>query len=623
MVAVACGDHVVPKRMPLMPTVSANYMAGVMANHAGDPGLAEPYFQRAMLLAPEPGPWLQVLPLLLARDAAAATLLAEQFVARHGFEADAWLWLGRVVAARQPARARAAFAKARALAPADERGYLWELPLAPSLEQRHGLLAQLLRRVPASVQGAQAWCLHLAEEAMHAATQAAAAHRLPACERAVARALELDPLQLDARLAAADLALLAGDYDLAVARLRQVWDRAGGDAWVGGRLLRVLATQVALAPTPAARRVARTALADWLDTLFEDLPATDAQALLLQATDLGFADVVMVRASRAGAGAMLVKAAAAVQRGQALADALSTEEREALRATAEGLVVASNAALHQQQFATATTLALASFTAPAFASAGPPLASPASRAVPTAAPASLASGSPAAPVDARAASVLLQALAAAVASDDRAMAETVIAKGAALAPALGEELRCAFAWWAQDGAAVEKCLPLEVVAVLQGRPPLPPGLAVSRPGTAGNSEASVVGVGPSALVWQLAAEHAIVIGDLPAAQRAVNHALLEAPGEPAVLAIWLALQVATTDRARAAVAIAALKEMRLAHPVHADVAYYHALALQWDFEHHGIGTSAQLAQHWRLAASAAFAPAARARIALRLRVPRA
>jgi tetratricopeptide (TPR) repeat protein len=202
---------------PLPRDVYANYLSGKLAAYQGDWEAAADALTDAAAAAPDQ----PMVAVELARmqmkakrpEAALATLAAAQ--KRWPEHPQVWLVSADLLAARDPARARAAYLRAIELSPDDERAYLGLAKLQQD-DAAEATLRILIAHVPASVDGHYRLAVRFAIRG----ELAPAAKEL----RAV---LERDPDHIDARLDLARALRRQGHLDEAIAETRSAFDRSG------------------------------------------------------------------------------------------------------------------------------------------------------------------------------------------------------------------------------------------------------------------------------------------------------------------------------------------------------------------------------------------------------------
>jgi tetratricopeptide (TPR) repeat protein len=229
----ACGPPRRPPPLPPLPHVAyARYLDGKLAGYRDEWSNAADALADAAAAAPDQ----PMIAVELARaqqrarrpEAARATLAAAR--ARWPKHAQVWLASADLLAPIEEARphAKAAYEKAIALDPADERAYLGlaKLELPP---QALATLRRLVKRVPDSVEGRYRLGVRLG-----------LARELPAATRELRAVLELDPDHIDARLDLARLLRHQGRLGEAVAQTRSAFDRSGQAPDVAEELFWVL-----------------------------------------------------------------------------------------------------------------------------------------------------------------------------------------------------------------------------------------------------------------------------------------------------------------------------------------------------------------------------------------------
>lgn len=226
--ATAGCSHRAPKPVLLPISVAANYLAGALARDADHHPEAARAFANAAVDAPAVFPLVeQALATARAGDAQRGLALAQAGVARFAGSADLWLAIGQLsIAAKGPAReAQQAFARARRLAPDDERGYLMAARAETNPAQQLQLARALLQRKPRSLDGNMTYAELLGRTALDANSAQARAD-LATLLHALRVALEVEPNQLDARLSLATALLAADDGNQAIVEARNAFPAA-------------------------------------------------------------------------------------------------------------------------------------------------------------------------------------------------------------------------------------------------------------------------------------------------------------------------------------------------------------------------------------------------------------
>ncbi len=287
-VGVGCASA--PARPPLLPiSVTANYLAGALAREADDHTTAAVAFAAAVKDAPAPFPLIeQALATARAGNAPAGLALARTGLPRFAASADLWLALGQLsaIAKRSTDEVQQAFARARSLAPDDQRGYLLAARAHPNAGTQLQLVRALLRRQPRSLDGNMAYAELLGATALDAATPAQRA-ALATVERALRIALDVEPNQLDARLSLATAMVARDDLDHALVEVRSAFSRSGDDLDIGILLMRLL-----------AQADRRSEASDTLHVLVDERPVDALEALASAALDLGlFTDAAQIVAA--------------------------------------------------------------------------------------------------------------------------------------------------------------------------------------------------------------------------------------------------------------------------------------------------------------------------------------
>jgi tetratricopeptide (TPR) repeat protein len=179
----------------------------------------------------------------------------DEMLKRWPHEPDAWLMRGRLRARKgDTSGAAAAYEQAMALEPDGERAYLLAGGAREKLHQPGQALADyqaLLARWPDSVAG------HY-----HLGLLAESQKDLATAEQHLARAVELAPDDVDARVRLARIYQKTGRAEKARATLRDAFDRSGEDPWVGEQLFRVT---LEVGDRDGALELLATLDADWRD----------------------------------------------------------------------------------------------------------------------------------------------------------------------------------------------------------------------------------------------------------------------------------------------------------------------------------------------------------------------
>lgn len=276
------GCHHRARRPALLPTsVTANYLAGAIAREADQQPDAAQAFATAAADAPVVYPLIeQALATAQAGDAEAGLALARAGAAKFADTVDLWIAIGQLsLAAKSPASdVQLAFARARTLAPNDERGYLLAARAETNPTKQLHLVRALLQRKPRSLDGNMAYAEFLARTALDA-NSAPARAELAVLQRALRVALEVEPNQLDARLSLATALLAADDIAQAVTEVRSAFSRSGDDYEIGLLVVRLL-----------AHADRRSDARDTLRTLIDDRPVAALLSVATTAMDLGFFD---------------------------------------------------------------------------------------------------------------------------------------------------------------------------------------------------------------------------------------------------------------------------------------------------------------------------------------------
>jgi tetratricopeptide (TPR) repeat protein len=202
---------------PLPPTVYARYLGGKLAAYQGDWAAAADALAEAAAAAPDQ-PMVTVelarMQVKAKRPAAArATLAAAR--TRWPEHPQVWLVSGDLLAADDPAAARAAYLRAIQLSPDDERGYLGLAKLQQA-SAAEATLRILVAHVPTSVDGHYRLAVRLAVRG----ELAQATGQLHAV-------LERDPDHIDARLDLARALRRQGQLAQAIVETRSAFDRSG------------------------------------------------------------------------------------------------------------------------------------------------------------------------------------------------------------------------------------------------------------------------------------------------------------------------------------------------------------------------------------------------------------
>lgn len=277
--AAGAGCGSAPPRPPLLPiSVTSNYVAGALAREADDHTAAATAFAAAAREAPAPFPLIeQALATQRAGNAAAGLALARTGLPRFAASADLWLALGQLSAAahRPSDEVQQAFARARSLAPNDQRAYLMAARFHPEAAAQLQLVRALLQRQPRSLDGNMAYAELLGATALDADTPAQRA-ALATLERALRVALDVEPNQLDARLSLATAMVARDDLDHALVEVRSAFSRSGDDLDIGILLMRLL-----------AQADRRSEASDTLHVLVDERPVDALEAVASAALDLG------------------------------------------------------------------------------------------------------------------------------------------------------------------------------------------------------------------------------------------------------------------------------------------------------------------------------------------------
>ncbi len=276
----ACG-HPTP-RPPLLPiSVTANYLDGALAREAEQHAAAAQAFAHAAIEAPAVFPLVeQARATARAGDAAQGLAFARAGVARFATSAELWIAIGQLsIAAKcQASDVQQAFARARALAPNDERGYLLAAGANANPAQQRKLVRALLQRKPDSLDGNMAYAELLGRTAFeNNSTQARA--ELAALQQALRVALKIEPNQIDARLSLATALFAANQQAQAIIEVRSAFSRSGDDFEIGLLVVRLL--------VQADRR---SDARDTLRMLIDDRPVAALITIATTAMDLGFFD---------------------------------------------------------------------------------------------------------------------------------------------------------------------------------------------------------------------------------------------------------------------------------------------------------------------------------------------
>ncbi len=276
------GCHHQARRPALLPiAVTANYLAGAIAREADQQPVAAQAFANAAADAPTVYPLIeQALATAQAGDAKRGLALAQAGATKFVDAADLWIAIGQLsIAAKSSASdVQQAFARARRLAPNDERGYLLAARAETNPAKQLQLIRALLQRKPRSLDGNMAYAELLARTALDA-NSAHARAELAVLQRALRVALEVEPNQLDARLSLATALLAADDIAQAVTEVRSAFSRSGDDYEIGLLVVRLL-----------AHADRRSDARDTLRTLIDDRPLAALIAIATTAMDLGFFD---------------------------------------------------------------------------------------------------------------------------------------------------------------------------------------------------------------------------------------------------------------------------------------------------------------------------------------------
>jgi tetratricopeptide (TPR) repeat protein len=202
---------------PLPRDVYAHYLGGKLAAYQGDWEAAADALTEAAAAAPDQ----PMVAVELARTqmkakrplAALATLAAAQ--KRWPDHPQVWLVSADLLAARDPAQARAAYLRAIQLSPDDERAYLGLAKLQKD-DAAEATLRILIAHVPASVDGHYRLAVRFAMRG-----------QLASSTKELRAVLERDPDHIDARLDLARALRRQGHLDQAIAETRSAFDRSG------------------------------------------------------------------------------------------------------------------------------------------------------------------------------------------------------------------------------------------------------------------------------------------------------------------------------------------------------------------------------------------------------------
>jgi len=259
---------------PLPPTVYARYLGGKLAAYQGDWAAAADALAEAAAAAPDQ-PMVAVelarMQMKAKRPAAArATLAAAR--TRWPEHPQVWLVSGDLLAAGDPAEARAAYLRAIELSPDDERGYLGLAKLQQA-SAAEATLRILIAHVPASVDGHYRLAVRLAVRG----ELAEATGQLHAV-------LERDPDHIDARLDLARALRRQGQLAQAIAETRSAFDRSGQALDIAEELFWLL-----------CEADDRVAAIDLLTLLDDDRSDADALAVIAR-LDRGLGRIAEARA---------------------------------------------------------------------------------------------------------------------------------------------------------------------------------------------------------------------------------------------------------------------------------------------------------------------------------------
>jgi len=202
---------------PLPRDVYAHYLDGKLAAYQGDWEAATDALTEAAAAAPDQ----PMVTVELARmqvkakraEAALVTLAAAQ--KRWPDHPQVWLVSADLLAARDPAQARAAYLRAIQLSPDDEHAYLGLAKLQKD-DAAEATLRILIAHVPASVDGHYRLAVRFAMRG-----------ELASSTKELRAVLERDPDHIDARLDLARALRRQGHLDQAIAETRSAFDRSG------------------------------------------------------------------------------------------------------------------------------------------------------------------------------------------------------------------------------------------------------------------------------------------------------------------------------------------------------------------------------------------------------------
>jgi predicted Zn-dependent protease len=298
----ACGAASTPSTSLISApaTMTSHYLLGALARQENNDADAAVAFATASEADSSPYSALEhARALQRSGNSAAGLAIAQAATEKFPGSSDAWIALAELLlASMQPEAAQTAFQNARRLAPLDQRGYLLAAQALPDNAQRLALVRQFLARVPRSLDGNMALA-----EYLHQNPTEATAEQLGALHVA----LEVEPNQLDARLALAT-ALLGHNDERAVAEVRSAFARSGDQLDIGLILLRTL-----------GHLDRRHDASDVVHVMIDDRSPNELTTLALAAVDIGlFEDAQRIAETLAPASpqlARLVEATIALRRG--------------------------------------------------------------------------------------------------------------------------------------------------------------------------------------------------------------------------------------------------------------------------------------------------------------------
>jgi tetratricopeptide (TPR) repeat protein len=219
----------------IAPSAYEHYIRGRLAVEHSQHELAVAEFRMASAVAPEE-PELRVAigeELLALGQLDNAGTEGDSIVANWPEHALGWRLVGEIRAHRADLLgAISAFERAVKLDPLDENAWLLlasTYRTNSDMKDAVATLRRLIAHVPASAEGH----FRLGRALL-------AGKDLPAAEKELRRAVEIDPDHIDARVTLADVYREDGRPELASRTLREAFDRSGDDPSVGERLFRVL-----------------------------------------------------------------------------------------------------------------------------------------------------------------------------------------------------------------------------------------------------------------------------------------------------------------------------------------------------------------------------------------------